>query len=708
MRGYQRITDDLRAEIVRLYWAGESYRVISEATSVSQAAISMIVDKLPEKRKKYKDNNGQTHIKRDSRFIGYDGESETVGRQATYVLLANSDGDTLYNRGGLSSVQCLDFLSQPKPKYTVRCFFRGHYDINHIVNDLPVAARHDLFHNKPVYFDNFHLRYFPHKIFTVRRLMDKVAATYYDVWGFFQSSFEQALKDVLHIEDDLISSGKAQRANFDFSNSEFIKRYNMRECELLSQLMLSVEQAVTIDKDGIKITPRSWHGAGAVAGAYLNNKPEVKVSREIETALNRRDLEPFYLAYGGGRIELKDVGHKKNVFAYDINSAYPAAMSTLPDLTRLRFVDGDPLDESLTGVVKLEWDFRTLFLFKPELSRMPGPFMWRSRTGYISYPGIGRNWVWVDEYRELANTPFFDYIKVLDKRLFEYRLSTFSSDIPTMYEMRRKLKDEGDGRQMGLKLTLNSLYGKFAQTRGKGRYRVVIWAGKITAATRAKLLRAGLADPDNVFAYATDCVYSTKPLPLPMTKTLGDWDCTKHPTTTLLLPGLGELENEGGKPKKLKVRGMPLFDMQDVVTRIHSGEYRLTEGGYTDYGPLQMAWVNDGVATVSSRIFVTHTLADSQPSAYGDKRGRVITPDDRDCPTKTIAPFNNLKRHYDWIGKKNPHKRFRLDEGFWSSRMPMDLREEQPGVIVDSYPMSALKFTEEQLLLMEAEESADE
>lgn len=686
MRGYQHLTDSLREQVKALYDEGLSYREIEAKTSVSQAAISRLSDTWP-KRKKWRGNDGREFIKRDNRFIGYDGESVTANRSATYVLLANSDGESIYNRQGLTTNQCLKFLTLPKQKHTVRCWFRGHYDVNMIVKDLDINQRTALFKTEPVYFGNYCLKYFPHKIFTVRELLAKTSVTYYDVWGFFQSSFEQALKDVLHITDPLISAGKADRANFDFTNPDFIKAYNLRECELLSKLMGEVEQAVTIDAEGIKIKPRSWHGSGAVASAYLSTNKHVKHARTVEGAMSRNDLEPFYKAYYGGRIELKDVGYKQGVYAYDINSAYPHAMCSNPDISKLAFKSGSPMDESLTGVVYLEWDFRDLLLMAPHLATNAAPFPWRSKTGYISYPGIGRGWHWIHEYRALRETPFFEHVKVLDSRLFEYAPSPWSHDIPTGYRLRQQYKAEGNGVQMGLKLWLNSMYGKQAQTRGRGQYRVVIWAGDTTSRTRAALLAPALKYPNDVFAFATDSIYSTTPLDLPVSKNLGDWDYTYHPSTTLLLPGLGELENEGGKPKKLKVRGMPSFDLHKAIEDIYASD--------------------DGSATIFNRVFVTHALADSQPKAYGDKRGRVITELDQDCPTKQIRPFNNLKRDYDFHHVTNPHKKFRLSENYWTSSMALDLRGEENGTIVDSYPMTALELNSDPILV-DAEISAQE
>src|SRR4029077_14096126 len=92
------------------------------------------------------------------------------------------------------------------------------------------------------------------------------------------------------------------------------------------------------------------------------------------------------------------------------------------------------------------------------------------------------------------------------------------------YYMRQAMDAAGDPRQWWLKLILNSLYGKFAQQVGRAVWHSWLWAGMITAHTRAQLLSAIALDPTAVVMTATDAVYSTRGLELPISSSLGDWE----------------------------------------------------------------------------------------------------------------------------------------------------------------------------------------
>src|ERR1035437_6456887 len=74
----------------------------------------------------------RTYKREPSRaFVAYDGE----GWDTKYVLLANSIGESISNPEGLSSKECLDFLSQRYTPPAYRVFFSFGYDVNHIIAD---------------------------------------------------------------------------------------------------------------------------------------------------------------------------------------------------------------------------------------------------------------------------------------------------------------------------------------------------------------------------------------------------------------------------------------------------------------------------------------------------------------------------------------------------------------------------------------------
>jgi len=115
--------------------------------------------------------------------------------------------------------------------------------------------------------------------------------------------------------------------------------------------------------------------------------------------------------------------------------------------------------------------------------------------------------------------------------------------VPDVYAQRLSLGKTARGRV--LKLALNSLYGKMAQSIGTAPYANPIYAGLITAYTRAKLADACHYPTekgcvcDSVLMLATDAVFTLAENPhLAVSKALGAWDLATHDSMFIVQPGL--------------------------------------------------------------------------------------------------------------------------------------------------------------------------
>jgi hypothetical protein len=121
--------------------------------------------------------------------------------------------------------------------------------------------------------------------------------------------------------------------------------------------------------------------------------------------------------------------------------------------------------------------------------------------------------------------------------------------IPFMYEFRKTLESEKKGSGIAFKLGPNSAYGKTCQGVGSAPYRDMVSAGLITAITRARLLKAIALDPDAIVMCATDGIHSLRPLPLPISDALGDWECKEHGSMFIVMPGVYWFPEEEGTSK---------------------------------------------------------------------------------------------------------------------------------------------------------------
>ena len=123
---------------------------------------------------------------------------------------------------------------------------------------------------------------------------------------------------------------------------------------------------------------------------------------------------------------------------------------------------------------------------------------------------------------------------------------------------------------MGIKLALNSLYGKLAQQVGwepsrNGKpqrippFHQLEWAGYVTSFARSQVLSVSLSALDSIIAYETDAVFASAPLPAPIGSQLGEWEATTFSSLTYVQSGLyfGTVcQSDGTVAEVAKTRGV--------------------------------------------------------------------------------------------------------------------------------------------------------
>lgn len=119
--------------------------------------------------------------------------------------------------------------------------------------------------------------------------------------------------------------------------------------------------------------------------------------------------------------------------------------------------------------------------------------------------------------------------------------------VPEAFAIRARWKAEGHAAEKALKLGLNSLYGKLAQgvgyRGGPPRWQSYMWAGEITARTRAAMLTAMIAAREPI-TVATDGLYAARCKGRASTK-LGGWERDSHSSLFVAQPGLYAAETDG-------------------------------------------------------------------------------------------------------------------------------------------------------------------
>lgn len=457
-------------------------------------------------------------------FIALDGEGVTrENNRHDYILFAASDGSSIHNLndGGLSTTECLDYLLSvgERHKKSILVGFFTNYDVNMIMRDLSKEDLAKLRVNGQVTWrspDNnkdYKIKYLPGRLFNVSIGMwikdpqtnkynwySEKSVQWWDCSKFFQASFVSVLKSwkvTNQVVIDRIESMKDKRSIFKASDLARITLYCHEECDLLVAVMGKL--AGLLADCGITIT--SWYGAGSVASALMrqnNVKEHLQIFPEIE---------PIALAaYYGGRVETFGVGYKDiPTYMYDIRSAYPSAIVTLPSLANAKWEHFDKNVKAKYSIQHVKWSYNK------ETARFFTPFPYRSK-GHIFWPQNGEGWYHGIEVEAARKSGY--NIKVLET----WVLRPENNDKPflwikNIYELRQYYKSMDDEREKVLKYPMNSAYGKFAQSN-TGRYdppfQNYYYAGYITAYCRAKMmeLMSNFNDGE-VLSIATDGIVTT-------------------------------------------------------------------------------------------------------------------------------------------------------------------------------------------------------
>lgn len=562
-------------------------------------------------------------------FVGVDGEAI----EGKYALIQDSEDGELLNFSGIGTLQAFEwFLCRQETLKDMRPVFVGYvttYDVNMILKDVDDDTLTKIFSSDDkdfVEWQGYEILYIPRKVFKLRhKALGRLRAfTLYDVFTFFGTSFVKACKGFLGAVPSEIVQGKKDRVDFRKNQLTEIRKYNKSEVDWLVRLCDKMREIFS--SQGINLT--KWHGPGAVA-EYVLGKRGMNVHTEYPTF--KREEGPIGLwdawdcAYFGGRTETMGIGAFFRAWSYDINSAYPYALSTLRVLDygtnwKRKQRPGNPNKYHSQSVFLVEWNIPNNAPF--------GPFPWRNSQGWLYYPRNGIGWYWHSEVVAAVKT-FGSSIKIREVWYQELgKPSIMSESIPELFALRRKLQKENNPGEFAIKIALNSAYGKFAQKVGIAPFRCIPWAGQITALTRAHLLDGCRGKEDSVISFATDAIYSTAKLAVKQGNGLGEWKPEFAKKLLVIKNGFYRFD---GEQRKSKTRGVPMVDVSEWEALVSS---------------------LNSTQSFTNRFqrFVTHSLAIHFPGKYGASRLKFV-PD-----SITTAPFEHTRRVFDKYSLKDWEK----------------------------------------------------
>ena len=527
-------------------------------TSYNQSA------KGKERKARYRAANGQkiSSAKYQAKpFIAIGSQSvHAENGQLKYVHLALSTGQSLTNLDGITTNQALNFITAniPPASQAITVIYGSTYDFNFW---LEAANREQLetiytghYATKPVPVGFYKIKLARGQAITIYDLFD-TTRTISDVYNFFQKPLNET---VFEYTGKTVRGGNTYERAVNEQDLPAAAKQLQYELKAIVEVMTLFRQRL----DKVNLRPKTWSGAGSITSALFERHKIKNHMAEQETDIAQKAR----YAYAGGRFELIRYGTMKQSlsYGYDINSAYPEALTKLPSLKGGRWIHvaGDPGDA----------DFG-LYEIKITSGRYPywaTPLFTRTIDGTINYPNHATGWYWSPEIavvREWAQRTGGTY-EIEQAYLFDPATETKPfSWITDLYNERLKLQQAGDEAEVGLKLALNSAYGKLAQQVGwipedennalrVPTYHQLEWAGFVTSYTRAKIFRAALENPNSVIAFETDALYSSEELTgIIIGDGLGEWKETVYTELTYLNSGIYYGTKANGH-KVYKLRGI--------------------------------------------------------------------------------------------------------------------------------------------------------
>lgn len=472
-------------------------------------------------------------------FMAWDGEGwSDAAADHSYMLFMNSSGANI-SAPRLSTWEIFDFILSQAAQFEkhIHVMYGFGYDVTHWLRDVDIEKRKELLDNTIVRIrtpdgvrrNQYTVEYIPHKWFTITgwdyETRKRVRIKFYDIMTFFQSSAIKAWESRDIPLPDEIRSGKASRNTFTYDDLEEISLYC--QMELDATVLLANRLRDEFKQAGLNVS--QWHGPGAVATAvfkkYKIKDHKTEPSEKIERALQH--------AYFGGRFEQFKAGHYDGrVYVYDINSAYPDKIRNLPSLSGAKWRH-TLVYRGMPGLYRVRYEDWGDFDGRAH------PVPWRGKGGRVGFPRVNNDvWVWHFE-AEYATEVIegYELHTATDEKPFAF--------VSKMYDQRKRWKREGKGGERALKLAMNSIYGKTAQTIGgdpengiRPPWHQLEWAGMITSATRAQLWQAMSQAPGQIIAVETDSVASMVPLDLDIGDGLGQWELTEYDNMTYIQSGV--------------------------------------------------------------------------------------------------------------------------------------------------------------------------
>jgi hypothetical protein len=291
-------------------------------------------------------------------------------------------------------------------------------------------------------------------------------------------------------------------------------------------------------------------------------------------------------AFHGGMFQTFKRGvFDKTLYSYDINSAYPAVMNTFPHWANGVFEKVKAPSNGEYGWYAVRFDcpwipfddfsspYSEEFCFG-DLEHCSTALLNKKSVMYPT--GVREQWITKVEYEWMLKHGFeCHFVTGIEWRQSSEEYESPFSWIPKVYERRQEIKDTGDESQYALKIVLNGMYGKTAQSKhGYGQLSNFFYASYTTAVPRLMVAEVTLKYPENMIEIATDSALLDRMVELPLSKKLGEWGLDVYEKGLLVGSGMRQMWTKDGFTTH--ARGVTYkrdWDMKKAIESVRDKSY---------------------------------------------------------------------------------------------------------------------------------------
>lgn len=362
-----------------------------------------------------------------------------------------------------TATELFDILTKNRFRNSLNIWFNIGFDAEVILKNLPNDKLAEINVSGSVEWNGYDITYLQGKFLSIDDGNGN-SYDYYDIaeslHGSLDSNVSSWLDDSYKKNQQDIDTSRFDSWDYIQDNYERIYEYAKNDAYITQELADKVFSTA----EGLGIPCGKPFSSGYLAEQFLTAKFEEKPGFSLSDIQRQ-----FWESYHGGRFEIFERGNVGEIVGPDINSAYPAVMSELPDPASLEwsfYDDGCTLDELRQhdyGVCKIT--------VTTDANRRIQPFMVSGSSGSV-FPALENCTLWcLKETLEFAVEQ--DYVEDLtihsasagDK--VEWTRYPFNF-IPDKYDERKTFAENGNqSGDSAIKLVLNSMYGKTIQTTMK-------------------------------------------------------------------------------------------------------------------------------------------------------------------------------------------------------------------------------------------------